>query len=80
VPRFGEHLSWEPERKKVAGSKSVVEPYNRPPTTAATKYHTLRVYRQVEHWKGETLPPDEWGLQLNRGSISPNYNGQALKF
>jgi hypothetical protein len=47
--------------QKVAESRSVVEPASLPPTSASARYHILRVYHQVQSWKGEALPPEEWG-------------------
>lgn len=58
--------------QKVACSKSAVEPCSLPPTTSATTYHTLRVYHKVQTWKGEDLPPEEWGWKRNgNGQLQP---------
>ena len=40
--------------QKVATSTRFVQPENLPPTSSAAKYHSLRVYRQVQIWKGES--------------------------
>ena len=38
--------------EKVASKTSHVKPQSLPPTSAAAKYHSLRVYLQVQEWKG----------------------------
>ena len=50
-------------QEKVARSSKYVEAKNLPPTAAAMKYHTLRVFFQMELWKGNpgNLKPTEWG-------------------
>ena len=36
-----------------------------PPKSAAAKYHSLRVYLQVQEWKGcNTLRPTDWGWKM----------------
>ena len=39
-------------------SSKVVEPQTLPPTPAAAKFHSLRVYYQVNEWKGNSLDLD----------------------
>ena len=39
--------------KKLLESNKVLEAKPLPPTSAAVKYHTMRVYCQVLEWKGE---------------------------
>ncbi len=47
---------------KVASSTTPVQACSLPPTTCAAKYHTLRVYHQIQVWKGVLgLHPDRWG-------------------
>ncbi|KAG1667944.1 Ribosome biogenesis protein WDR12 [Nymphon striatum] len=38
--------------QKVASNTSHVQPQSLPPTSAAAKHHSLRVYYQVQQWKG----------------------------
>ena len=49
--------------EKVASKTSHVKPQSLPPTSAAAKYHSLRVYLQVQEWKGSAggLHPTDWG-------------------
>ena len=49
--------------EKVATNTSHVKTQTLPPTSAAVKYHSLRVYLQVQQWKvsGDDLLPVEWG-------------------
>ena len=51
--------------EKVASKASHVKPQSLPPTSAAAKYHSLRVYLQVQEWKGSAaeLNPIDWGWQ-----------------
>ena len=39
--------------KKVSAAKSLVTPERLPPTSSATKYHSLRSYRQIMQWMGQ---------------------------
>ena len=39
--------------QKVAGSIKCVKPENLPPTSSATRYHSLSVFHQIQVWKGE---------------------------
>jgi len=32
-----------------------------PPTSAAAREHSFRVYHQMQQWLGVELPPTEWG-------------------
>lgn len=38
-----------------------------PPTSAALRQHSLRVYLQVEQWRFNGLLPTEWGWKLSDG-------------
>ena len=51
--------------EKVASKTSHVKPQSLPPTSAAAKYHSLRVYLQVQEWKGfaDGLHPADWRWQ-----------------
>ena len=53
-------------REKVASSATHVHPQTLPPTSGAAKYHSMRVYLQVQEWKGSAdgLIPTDWGWQL----------------
>ncbi|KAK7108065.1 hypothetical protein V1264_015867 [Littorina saxatilis] len=60
--------------KVFTGSKQV-QPKVLPPTSAAAKYHSYRVFYQVQEWAclGTSLElmPEEWGFQLQRGQLLP---------
>ncbi len=58
---------------KVSAVTSAVEPKTLPPTSAAVKYHSLRVYYQVQEWKGmaNCLSPEDWGWQVRDGKYLP---------
>ncbi|CAM1318906.1 Uncharacterised protein at_DN1059 [Pycnogonum litorale] len=59
--------------QKVASSTSHVQPQSLPPTSTAAKHHSLRVYYQVQQWKGiaaDELRPDDWGWwESSRGLV-----------
>lgn len=58
--------------QKVATNKSAVQPETLPPTSAATKYHSLRVYYQVQVWKGVTdISPQGYGWTVVDGKLLP---------
>ena len=48
--------------EKAATSTSHVQPQSLPPTSSAAKYHSLRVYYQIQDWKGfgDKIRPEEW--------------------
>ena len=49
--------------KKLASRTSHIEPQSLPPTAAASRFHSLRVYLQVKQWQGE-------GAGMSIGSLS----------
>ena len=59
--------------EKVASKRSHVKPQALPPTSAAAKYHSLRVYLQVQEWKrsADRLHPKEWGWRECDGGFVP---------
>ena len=46
-------------RKTLVNTKAV-QPETLPPTSDAAYFHSLRVYHQVQSWKGNNLPAEEW--------------------
>ena len=58
---------------KVSKSTSPVDPQSLPPTSAAAKYHSLRVYYQVMVWKdfNHDLKPADWGWYAHDGRLMP---------
>ena len=59
---------------KVKRSSKAVEAKNFPPTSAAARYHSLRVFFQIQEWKGDVsgLEPSEWGWEEVGGQLLPN--------
>ena len=59
-------------RKPLLGH-SAEQPQSLPPTSAATKYHSLRTYQQVQAWIGESthVPPGEWGWKVVNRQMLP---------
>ena len=47
--------------QKITTGTSFVHPECLPPTSAAAVYHSLRVYHQVQQWRGVALWPQDWG-------------------
>ena len=57
---------------KIATAKQYLKPQLLPPTADAAQLHTMRVYHQVQTWKGENLDPLNWGWVKklnNRGHV-----------
>ena len=55
-------LSYKQFCEKVKSGSKAVEAKCLPPTSAAARYHSLRVFLQINVWKGNTrLEPEEWG-------------------
>ena len=52
---------------KVTTSTTPVFPQSIPPTSAACYYHSLRVYCQIQEWKGNEINQSEWGWKLQSG-------------
>ena len=63
--------------EKVASSMKVVSPESLPPTSAAASFHSLRVYHQVQIWKGrEDLDPELWGWIVKGSRLLPVYTSK----
>jgi len=56
---------------KIATGTTFVQSECLPPTSAAAVYHSLRVYYQVQQWKGVALQPQDWGWSLEDGKLLP---------
>ncbi|GFO02494.1 hypothetical protein PoB_002899900 [Plakobranchus ocellatus] len=67
------HAALQAFREKVTSSITTVQVRFLPPTSAAAKYHSLRVYLQVQDWIDTTfdLQPEVWGWQLSSGRLDP---------
>ncbi|GFR71532.1 hypothetical protein ElyMa_002096200 [Elysia marginata] len=57
----------------VASSITTVQVRSLPPTSAAAKYHSLRVYPQVQDLIDKIcdLKPEMWGWHLSSGRLDP---------
>ena len=58
---------------KIVKSSKFVEAKTLPPTAAATRYHSTRVYYQIQEWKGKAghLNSLEWGWVEEAGNLVP---------
>ncbi len=56
---------------KALKSTATVKAESLPPTAAATKYHSMRVFHQVMSWKGIDLQPCDWGWCEEQGQLYP---------
>ena len=59
--------------EKVATNTTFVLPQTLPPTSAAAKYHSFRVYFQIQEWKGvaSEMQPTAWGWKDYDGKLMP---------
>ncbi|KAK3752452.1 hypothetical protein QZH41_013499, partial [Actinostola sp. cb2023] len=59
--------------EKVATRGRQVQPQNLPPTSAAARYHSFRVFLQVKQWQGrhERMSLEDWGWKLSSGQVLP---------
>ena len=60
-------------RESVVSSTKYVEARSLPPTSAAAKFHSLRVYYQVQEWRGHAsdMDPEQWGRKNSSGQLLP---------
>ena len=58
---------------KVMSSSSYVQVCTLPPTSAAAKYHSMRVYYQVQEWMNtdKKLVPKDWGWSIVQNKLLP---------
>ncbi|XP_070180366.1 uncharacterized protein [Littorina saxatilis] len=56
---------------KVATASTYLQVHSLPPTSAAAKYHSLRVYHQAQEWFGSTLDPLAWGWKMVGSLLAP---------
>ena len=56
---------------KVKTSTTYVQVQSLPPTQAPAKFHSYRVYLQVQNWLGKNLIPIEWGWCKKKDKLSP---------
>ncbi|EDO31725.1 predicted protein [Nematostella vectensis] len=63
--------------QKISTGNTQVQPESLPPTSAAAIYHSLRVYHQVQQWRGIALPPEDWGWKEVDGKLQPQRTDQS---
>ena len=65
--------------QKVGSGTSCVKPEVLPPTSGATKYHSWRVYLQVQQWIGnaEHMNAEDWGWYEHGGHYLPVMTDKA---
>lgn len=49
-----------------------------PPTEDAARYHSYRVYHQVQTWLGNTLDPEDWGWKRTAHGLIPISMSQEI--
>ena len=59
--------------QKLSTSSNFIEPQYLCPTSDSTSHHILRVYHQVQTWKGNLIDPLNWGWRLKDGKMMPVY-------
>ena len=57
--------------QKITTGTSFVQPECLLPTSAASVYHSLRIYHQVQQWRGVALSPEDWGWKRVDGRLLP---------
>ena len=57
--------------KLASQTKTAVEPENLGPTTDAAHQHILRMYRQIEEWKGNHLNEEKYGFKRTPRGFMP---------
>ena len=67
--KHGNSLDFERAAKfsnKVASRSVYLPPESLPPTCDAAKYHSYRVYHQVQTWQGNHPDPTKWGWFIHK--------------
>ena len=57
--------------QKITTGTSFVQPECLLPTSAAAVYNSLRIYHQVQKWRGVALSLEDWGWKLVDGRLLP---------
>ena len=80
--KHGNDLNLERASKfseKVASSSHYVPPERLPPTTDAAKFHSRRVYFQVQAWLGNVMVAAEWGWTARKSRLGPVLKPEKMK-
>lgn len=67
------HYRYISFNKNVSQSSHAVMLSSLPPTSAAGRQHSYRVYYQIQTWRGEVKQPDIWGWKKRGDGLSPVY-------
>ena len=59
-------------------SSKAIQPKQLPPSSAATKFHSFRVYHQIQTWKNRKLDPENWGWKSVDGRMIPIQTKQEI--
>ena len=57
--------------EKVASSTTYVEPQSLPPTSESARFHSLRVFHQVQAWFGHAKDALNWGWKFEDSKYTP---------
>lgn len=60
--------------KLVGQAKNAVILAKLPPTSSAARHHFRRVFHQVQSWRSNVLPPEEWGWKKTVNCLLPILN------
>ena len=63
--------------EKLVSAKTQIRPEAIPPTSAAAKFHSMRVYCQVMMWKGREIDPKKWGWKVINDAMFPCHTDLA---
>ena len=72
-----DELRFQKFHQKVLNSSKPCDPKVLPPTSAAAKYHSMRVYCQVLQWKGISANPQDWGWDITSEKLFPCLTDRA---
>jgi len=64
-------LRYEKFCMKAATSTVPVQHAALPPTSASVKYHSLRMYNQIQEWLGVEMSSVDWGWRVSAGNLLP---------
>ena len=66
-------LRYKQYNEKVATNVVHVQPQVLPPTEAATKFHSFRVYYKICQWMGcsNEMQPVAWGWKMSESGLTP---------
>ena len=64
-------LRYQRYQEKLATNTAKIDVKSLPPTSAAARFHSLRVYAQVLQWRGEEVNVEEWGWTMKGILVVP---------